>query len=436
MSLMEQMDARQLLAVLLDGAAAQAVDVGVGDLHVVQAFWLGQPTVWVCFDYGASQGSIGVQEAQQLVASLRHAQQQRARVVFVMESGGIRVTDSTAGIASFRHVIRAAAQARLAGVRMLAVVGRCAFGGASILACICEGCVVFPHSILAMSGPRLLTHEMGEGIWNARDANVVAQWLGGAARARASGRFDLVHDVPACRAALATWAESAPLRPAPERDGMAGPEPQPTQEPAEPPGPPGPGLMACGQALLQPSDAQAAGWERLSAQVYRLRAAVAPGVHVLALEAPEGARVRDVAVLMQQLQALRPRLASGAVQAKLLIVLDAQSHAARLEDEQAAFSVALADLVLLLHVMRREGVQVQLRVTGRCGGGIFAALSAGVGEVVMEPSARLVVLPRAALAALGKQESPEAGSAQMALAVGVVDRVLERDASGLDAAWA
>ncbi|RMX09958.1 hypothetical protein EBQ24_05815 [Allofranklinella schreckenbergeri] len=436
MSLMAQMDARQLLAGLLDGAAAQAVDVGAGDLHVVQAPWLGQPTVWVCFDYGASQGSIGVQEAQQLVASLRHAQQRHARVVFVMESGGIRVTDSTAGIASFRHVIRAAAQARLAGMRMLAVVGRCAFGGASILACICERCVVFPHSILAMSGPRLLTHEMGEGIWNARDASVVAQWLGGAARARASGRFDLVHDVPACRAALATWAGSAPLPPAPESDGMACPELPPAQELAASLGQPGPGLMACGQALLQPLDAQAAGWERLSAQVYRLRAAVAPGVHVLALEAPEGARVRDVAVLMQQLQALRPRLASGAVQAKLLIVLDAQSHAARLEDEQAAFSVVLADLVLLLHVMRREGVQVQLRVTGRCGGGIFAALSAGVGEVVMEPSARLVVLPRAALAALGKQESPEAGSAQMALAVGVVDRVLEHDASGLDAAWA
>lgn len=417
--------APDLLVQFLGDAPAAAVDVGPGDIRVMQADVQGRPTLWVCFDYAAQQGSIGVREAQQLVAALEVAQEAaqatQARLVLVMESSGIRVTDSTAGIASLRKVVRAAARARLAGVRMLAVVGRCAFGGASILACMGERCLVFADTVMAMSGPRLIAQSMAPGAFDAGDAAEVRRWLGGRARADACARMALAEDADDARAQVWDWLGSD----APASLEAGGEAPTPMEEiPIE--------KTQADLALeLARRVLGEVPWQvraRLSDHVHHLASPAHADLQVLTLAAPAtgeraGAGVGDAKALLQALR--QTTHTANAANTRWLIVLDVQSHRAHLDDEQAVFSAVLADLVMAMRTLAQGGVDVRLAITGRCGGGILAALSAGAVWVGMAADARLTVLPPAALQALGKQESQQAGSLAVALEVGVADGDLD-----------
>ena len=178
--------ADKVLAALRGRATDTApIPLGDGDVTAV-ALQLGdQRVLGVAFDYGARHGSIGIQEADQLVRAFQFARSERLPIALLLETSGIRVTDGTAGIASLRRVLREAEDARLDGLPMLGVVLRCAFGGASILAALCERRMIHPDSLYGMSGPRLIGAAAGAATFDAADPAAVRSVLGGGARAPA-----------------------------------------------------------------------------------------------------------------------------------------------------------------------------------------------------------------------------------------------------------
>ena len=177
----------------LRGRATDTARIPLGDGDVTaMALQLGdQRVLAVAFDYGAWHGSIGIHEADQIVRAFQFARSERLAITLLLETSGIRVTDGTAGIASLRRVLREAEDARLDGLPMLGVVLRCAFGGASILAALCERRMIHPDSLYGMSGPRLIGETAGTARFDAADPAAVRSVLGGGARARLDG-FELV----------------------------------------------------------------------------------------------------------------------------------------------------------------------------------------------------------------------------------------------------
>src|SRR6478672_6507944 len=181
---------------VLDALRGRATDtarvsLGDGDVAAVALQLGGERVLAVAFDYGARHGSIGIREADQLVRAFQFARSERLAVALLLETSGIRVTDGTAGIASLRRVLREAEDARLEGLPMLSVVLRCAFGGASILAALCDRRMIHPDSLYGMSGPRLIGETAGTALFDPGDPEPVRSVLGGRARARLDG-FELL----------------------------------------------------------------------------------------------------------------------------------------------------------------------------------------------------------------------------------------------------
>jgi acetyl-CoA carboxylase beta subunit len=367
-------------------------------------------------------------EADQLQTAVRHAREQGLHLVWLIESSGIRVTDGTAGIASLRRVLRDVQDARLDGLRLLAMVFKSAFGGASILTSVCERRVMNTATLLSMSGPKLIEQSVGTARFDATDKAVVTGLLGGAARAaRAARSADVVladASVPSYLAALDAWLADA----APERldagwlqrqlAQLCARLPQPLPEPQSLPLP-SYMLPAHAQDLLErvlPAHSGVHACEGV------LIAQAAPDSHtrVLALMTPEGCTARDALALTREL--LRPQ---ALAYTRSVLLVDAPGHAATPEDEQLVFSEVLALLSLAIRWLHRQGQRVDVVVSGSGGGGIQAALAAGASSVSMGPQARLYVLPTAAMQALNKAEDEDAGTLATALATGAIDHAFK-----------
>jgi Malonate decarboxylase gamma subunit (MdcE) len=413
----------ELLQGLLGSGSRRVVDVGPGSIRVVQAQCGGDKLIVTTFDYSQERGSIGLMEAEQLVAAIRLARQGGGALVFLMNTSGIRVTDSTAGIASLRRVLREAEDARLQGIRMLAMIVRHAFGGASILAALCEKRVIHDGCLYAMSGPKLIEQVAGADRFDAGDRRGVRDLLGGAARASQSDDFVYVDGtLSAYRRALIDWLR----RPAPApislselrasgaaleaRLGRKIPEAEAIARTD--------GLLQEGEnEVLDAIHPSGSCLLRVS-NVIVAKARSARSVRVLALIAREGCGFGDALALSREL------LGSGTRDEpykRSVLIVDSESHAATPVDEGLVLSEALAHLALVVRWLHHAGQRVDVVVTGLGGGGIQGALGSAASSVAMGFAGRLRVLPEVAMRALQKAEDVEAGSISMAIAVGAVD---------------
>ena len=402
-------------------AASTPLALGPGNLQATLTSAGNKHLLLLCFDYGLQQGSIGMAEADQLQTAVRHAREHGLHMVWLIESSGIRVTDGTAGIASLRRVLRDVQDARLDGLRLLAMVFKSAFGGASILTSVCERHVMNPGTLLSMSGPKLIEQSVGAERFDATDKTAVSALLGGAARAARSADIVLAEaNVISYLSALDAWLADA--APAPvdavwlqhHLSVLTRRLPQPLQAPQALPLP-SPLLPSHAQALLErvlPAHSGVhAGEGVLIAQT-----ANDARIRVLALMTPTGCTARDALSLTREL--LRPPASAFS---RSVLLVDAPGHAATPEDEAVVFSEVLALLSLAIRWLHRQGQRVDVVVSGSGGGGIQAALAAGASSVSMGPQARLYVLPKAAMQALNKAEDENAGTLATALATGAID---------------
>jgi hypothetical protein len=404
------------------GTPPEEVAIGPGDLTAGVLTTQRQVVLVIGFDFQAHHGSISVQEADQLVRAFGTARLNRWPVVLLMETSGIRVTDGTAGVASLRRVLREAEDARLEGIRMLAVVLRCAFGGASILASLCERQLIRRRSLYGMSGPKLIAQSVGTAAFDANDAAAVSNLLGGRARFGTSTGFRLIEaDLESLGHAVRDWLRS-PSPPPTTLQTLRGVGAELGQRLGDYE------AEACDRSSTTPDEGMLEALRLVFPEGYELmprggvmlgRSDARPDTRALLMSAPEGAGAGEVLAMAMAL--LEPAPADGECPGTTVVLVDSPGHRVTPEDERVVLSEFLAHLALSVRALHRITKRVELVVVKAAGGGIQGALGSGATSVSMCPGGRLVVLPPAALRALGKAQGDNEGLLCEALATGAVD---------------
>jgi hypothetical protein len=103
------------------------------------------------------------------------------------------------------------------------------------------------------------------------------------------------------------------------------------------------------------------------------------------------------------------------------VVLDCESHSASLDDERIVLSEYIVGMSRALDALARSGTVVELAILGRAGGGVYVALAAPATRVLVEYSAKVRVLPGAAVAAILGEDVGGAPPAAESVAAGVAD---------------
>jgi len=152
------------------------------------------------------RGAAGPRHARALAALFAHARAAPQRpVVLLLASGGVRLHEANAAELELARALKAAVDARAAGVPVVAIATGDVYGGASVLACACDRLALLPSTRLGLSGPAVVEIARGRGELDARDAEAVDAIYGAPARA-AAGIADLVEDDVAT---LVAWIDMA-----------------------------------------------------------------------------------------------------------------------------------------------------------------------------------------------------------------------------------
>lgn len=170
----------------------------------------GRPVLAYAQDATVSGGSVGVAEADAIVAVLRRARRFRVPVVALIESAGARLQDGTGSLAGYGRIFFE--NVALTGrVPQISVITNTAAGGGCYSPALTDFVVMSELASMFLTGPRVVRHALGE--------DVTAAELGGAAVHERNGVCDLV--APDDRQAIATVREL--LAHLPERVGLPAP---------------------------------------------------------------------------------------------------------------------------------------------------------------------------------------------------------------------
>ncbi|MFO1303424.1 MAG: biotin-independent malonate decarboxylase subunit beta [Burkholderiales bacterium] len=159
----------------LPGALDDGVVVGAAQLrgrHVLFAAQEGQ----------FMGGAVGELHGAKVVGTLLRAAHTRpAAVVFLIDSGGVRLHEANAGLIAISEIMRAVLATRAAGVPVIALIGgTCgAFGGMGIVARLCSHVIMSEEGRLALSGPDVIETVAGVEEFDARDRALVWRVTGG-----------------------------------------------------------------------------------------------------------------------------------------------------------------------------------------------------------------------------------------------------------------
>ncbi|MBI3146969.1 MAG: hypothetical protein HYZ17_00425 [Betaproteobacteria bacterium] len=332
-------------------------------------------------------GAVGEVQAARIVAALEEARAladsgQLAGVLFLFDSGGVRLHEANAALVGLARVLKACCALRVAGVPLLSVLGAgtSAFGGAGVLAAC--GSAVFLHerAKLGVSGPKVLETLLGRNRFDAGDAPGVARLFGAAARIASGLAQALPDDAVQARDFLAqALRQRRRLRDALDATQadlvvrLTSARRAPARAEASWP--------LAGTAT--PCDALGWLWRIGAGEVYVLRA-VAP-----AALAPETAFALGLA-----LRDLVRQAPSGAT---LFVLEDSAGHEATLEAEALGLTHFLAWLALCHAEVRARGVSTIGLLTG-CGiSAAFFANALQAEALLALPEARVKLMEARAM---------------------------------------
>ncbi|MBS0347325.1 MAG: biotin-independent malonate decarboxylase subunit beta [Proteobacteria bacterium] len=200
------------LAVLdIPGAFDDGVIVGSATLG-------GRPVLVIAQEGQFMGGAVGEIHGAKIVGLLRRAVQEKpAAVIFMADSGGVRLHEANAGLIAISEVMRAVLDTRAAGVPVIALVGgSCgAFGGMGIVSRLCSAIVMSEEGRLALSGPEVIETVAGVEEFDSKDRALVWRVTGGKHRYLTGDCAELVEDDAAsfrdgAIALLAGWQEPVP----------------------------------------------------------------------------------------------------------------------------------------------------------------------------------------------------------------------------------
>lgn len=396
------------------GAGAAALLAGSGRLG-------GEPTWVAATDPRSSRGALGVKEAELLCALFEAARHEVRPLLLLIDSAGAKVDEGLASLGAFRRLFRQALLTRLAGVPMLALLGRSCFGGASMLACVCDARVYSDVTRLAVSGPGVIQALGGRDELDAADDEQVRALMGGAARTRLGseetlaadsiGAFrdralQLLRDRAHCATSGGWVAQHAVLG---ERLVQG---------------------ASMGQSLAH-GDSTPHRFDGVLPTEYvpALRSGIWSATPPSGEDGPAfvgllGGSAVGAAACWQLADALLDLHASTPGK-RIVLLLDAVGHAATRQDEILMLSAYLVHLSLVAAWLGQRGHSVSLCILGAAAGAVYVAFAAPVERVCALPSARIRILPEAAVRQILRAQEPQPSDSEALVRTGVIDAFLD-----------
>jgi len=389
------------------GTPAANLTLGKGSLD-------GRPVRVALIENRIASGSIGKAEVAKLVPLFAVAAREKSPLVVYLDSAGARISEGLEALGAFRRLFREALAARAAGAPIAVVVGRNCFGGASMLAHVASRRLLSPGTQLAMSGPSILAQTAGSDALDEMFRAIAEATIGAGARAKACD----ANAVWAPGMDLAAWLRFA-LAP-----GAGSWEAFHERHQA---------LLARlekGLTTRQPEALRRKELEKLFPQGYK--AVECDGV-VTGEATVDGKPVPMLGLVgTTHVGAERAwRFAQAAwrlaIQAppRLEVLLDCESHAARLEDEKAVLTEFIVDMGAALAALAARGTHVELTILDRAGGGVYVALAAPATRVCVVFGADIQVLPGAVVASILGANRDAVGELAEYRRAGVADEELK-----------
>lgn len=157
-------------------------------------------------------GAFGEVHGAKLTGLLHAARALGRDVVIAFDTGGVRLQEANAGELAIAEIMRAVLDARIAGVKVVGLIGGRAgcYGGGSLIAGCCSALVISEQGRLSVSGPEVIETNRGVEEFDSRDRALVWRTTGGKHRYLIGGVDAFVDDdAAAFRAATSAALERA-----------------------------------------------------------------------------------------------------------------------------------------------------------------------------------------------------------------------------------
>jgi len=142
-------------------------------------------------------GAFGEVHGAKLTGLLRAARDTKSVPVLILfDTGGVRLQEANAGELAIAEIMRALIEARMAGVKIVGLIGGRAgcYGGGGLIAGCCSALAVSEQGRIGVSGPEVIETNRGVEEFDSRDRALVWRTMGGKHRRLLGGAEAFVDD--------------------------------------------------------------------------------------------------------------------------------------------------------------------------------------------------------------------------------------------------
>ena len=142
-------------------------------------------------------GAFGEVHGAKLTGLLRAARDVKSIPVLIMfDTGGVRLQEANAGELAVAEIMRALIEARMAGVKVVGLIGGRAgcYGGGGLIAGCCSALAVSEQGRISVSGPEVIETNRGVEEFDSKDRALVWRTMGGKHRRLLGGAEAFVDD--------------------------------------------------------------------------------------------------------------------------------------------------------------------------------------------------------------------------------------------------
>jgi len=142
-------------------------------------------------------GAFGEVHGAKLTGLLRAARDIKSVPVLILfDTGGVRLQEANAGELAIAEIMRALVEARMAGVKVIGLIGGRAgcYGGGGLIAGCCSALVVSEQGRISVSGPEVIETNLGAEEFDSKDRALVWRTMGGKHRRLIGGADMFVDD--------------------------------------------------------------------------------------------------------------------------------------------------------------------------------------------------------------------------------------------------
>lgn len=365
--------------------------------------------IYFATDSKVARGAIGVSDGLALSVAISAAREQQLPLIWLLDCAGAKVDEGLPALAAFRRFYREALLAKQSGVRILAVLGRGCYGGASLLAMLADHRIYTESTRLSTSGPAIIESVEGTTHFNAADQVAVSALLGAKARLQLDPSGE-ESGIDGLGSAIEKWLfrQSNNQTWEVNHDRLASRLPH---------------MGATGdyrdrmQALL-PSGYNA---QQVGNIVHALpptaseKAVFCGYLSGGAFGANDAWQMVDVLSRVTQTHRRSP----------IVLMLDASGHAARAADEKIILAEYLVHLCQCINDLGARGHKTALWIMGGASGAVYVVFAAPVQRVSVLTSARVEVLASSAVDKILGRAVAGASAVQELVDLGIADAILD-----------